>query len=167
MSLSLFSLTCYTISLFSLQYELPSVDMAKKTLWLSVWDWDRFGRNSFLGEVRVPLSELDLSVKMEKWWPLYEKVCIWCMLMHTQANVTTTTTTTTTTTKTTKTTNTHSCTHSHTTNPICAAYTCFSLVAPCLLRILVHTHTNIQMCQHRIPCCHQLLLVMSRRRKPL
>ena len=47
----------------------------KKTLWLSVWDWDRFGRNSFLGEVRVPLSELDLSEKMEKWWPLCDKVC--------------------------------------------------------------------------------------------
>ena len=145
MSLSLFSLTCYTISLFSLQYELPSVDVAKKTLWLSVWDWDRFGRNSFLGEVRVPLSELDLSVKMEKWWPLYEKVCIWCMLMHTQANVTTTTTTTTT--KTTKTTNTHSCTHSHTTNPICAAYV-YVLFTCCPLPTKdlgshSHEHTNV------------------------
>ena len=50
--------------------------MAKKTLWLSVWDWDRFGRNSFLGEVRVPLSELDLSVKMEKWWPLVDTVSV-------------------------------------------------------------------------------------------
>jgi synaptotagmin-like protein len=39
-----------------LKYNVPQSELPKKTLWLSVWDWDRFGRNSFLGEVRVPLS---------------------------------------------------------------------------------------------------------------
>jgi synaptotagmin-like protein len=58
----------------SLSYNVPQSELPKKTLWLSVWDWDRFGRNSFLGEVRVPLSELDLSEKMEKWWPLVDTV---------------------------------------------------------------------------------------------
>ena len=49
-------------------------ELKEKTLWLSVWDWDRFGKNQFLGEVRVPLSEFDLSTKTEKWWPLTDKV---------------------------------------------------------------------------------------------
>lgn len=56
------------------QYTVPEGDLPKKTLWLSVWDWDRFGRNSFLGEVRVPLAELDLREKMDKWWPLVDTV---------------------------------------------------------------------------------------------
>ena len=45
------------------------------TLWLSVWDWDRFGRNKFLGEVRFPLSEVDFAVSSsEQWYPLKDKV---------------------------------------------------------------------------------------------
>ena len=64
------------LSLFLSQYNVAQSEVAKKTLCLSVWDWDRFGRNSFLGEVCVPLSELDLSEKMEKWWPLVDTVSV-------------------------------------------------------------------------------------------
>ena len=48
--------------------------LLSRTLWLSVWDWDRFGRNQFLGEVRVALKEFDLSTHIEKWYPLKDKV---------------------------------------------------------------------------------------------
>ena len=74
-STSSFYFVLHILSFLS-QYNVPQSEVAKKTLWLSVWDWDRFGRNSFLGEVRVPLSELDLSEKMEKWWPLVDTVSV-------------------------------------------------------------------------------------------
>ena len=48
--------------------------MSSRTLWLSVWDWDIFGRNRFLGEVRLPLSSLDLSVSKNYWYSLLDKV---------------------------------------------------------------------------------------------
>ena len=64
------------------QYNVPQSELPKKTLCLSVWDWDRFGRNSFLGEVCVPLSELDLSEKMEKWWPLVDTVSVLCVFVY-------------------------------------------------------------------------------------
>lgn len=38
-----------------MQYKLSREELNNTTLWLSVWDWDRMGRNKFLGEVRLPL----------------------------------------------------------------------------------------------------------------
>ena len=43
-------------------------------MWLSVWDWDRFGRNQFLGEVRLPLSSADLDDKEDHWHTLQDRV---------------------------------------------------------------------------------------------
>lgn len=60
--------------LLPLQYDVPESALLGHTLWLSVWDWDRFGRNQFLGEVRVALKEFDLSTCTERWYPLKEKV---------------------------------------------------------------------------------------------
>ena len=57
-----------------LQYEVSESSLLSRTLWLSVWDWDRFGRNQFLGEVRVALKEFDLSTYTERWYPLKDKV---------------------------------------------------------------------------------------------
>ena len=48
------------------------------TLWLSVWDWDRFGRNRFLGEVRLPLTSMDLTDSEDKWYDLEDKVTLSC-----------------------------------------------------------------------------------------
>jgi len=39
-----------------------------------VWDWDRFGRNQFLGEVRLPLSSLNLTDSTPQWYTLQDKV---------------------------------------------------------------------------------------------
>lgn len=38
-----------------MQYKLSREELNGTTLWLSMWDWDRMGRNKFLGEVRLPL----------------------------------------------------------------------------------------------------------------
>ncbi len=59
-----------------LQYRVSHHDLSSHTLWLSVWDWDRFGRNQFLGEIRLPLSTLDLSDSTDQWYTLHDQVCI-------------------------------------------------------------------------------------------
>ena len=57
-----------------IQYKQSEVELSSRTLWLSVWDWDRFGRNQFLGEVRLPLSSLDLTDTTDYWYTLLDKV---------------------------------------------------------------------------------------------
>ena len=56
------------------QYKQPEAELTSRTLWLSVWDWDRFGKNRFLGEVRLPLSSLDLQDTTDQWYQLKDKV---------------------------------------------------------------------------------------------
>ena len=56
------------------QYKVSQTDLVNRTLWLSVWDWDRLGRNQFLGEIRLPLSTLDLTDSSEHWHTLQDKV---------------------------------------------------------------------------------------------
>ena len=67
---------CYMSNgdLFSLQYKFSESEVRARTLWLSVWDWDRFGRNLFLGEVRLPLANLDLTSTADQWYQLQDKV---------------------------------------------------------------------------------------------
>ena len=57
-----------------LQYSVSESELSSRTLWLSVWDWDRLGRNQFLGEMRVPLQSFDLQDEAEIWYPLVDKV---------------------------------------------------------------------------------------------
>ena len=59
---------------FLFQYKVSSSELSSRTLWLSVWDWDRFGRNQFLGEIRLPLSTLDLTDSSEHYYSLQDKV---------------------------------------------------------------------------------------------
>ena len=67
-------LCCVLLLSLPLQYEVSESSLLGRTLWLSVWDWDRFGRNQFLGEVRVALKEFDLSTYTERWYLLKDKV---------------------------------------------------------------------------------------------
>ena len=60
--------------LLMFQNKLPRAELDSRTLWLSVWDWDRFGRNKFLGEVRLPLSSLDLTDSSNHWHYLQDQV---------------------------------------------------------------------------------------------
>ena len=56
------------------QYKISQGDVPHRTLWLSVWDFDRFGKNQFLGEVRLPLTKLDLNDSTPHWHTLQDKV---------------------------------------------------------------------------------------------
>lgn len=56
-----------------MQYgRLERSDLSTKTLWVTVWSWDRHGRNKFLGEVRLSLTTLDLTNTSDVWYNLQE-----------------------------------------------------------------------------------------------
>ena len=58
---------------FTLQYgRLDRSDLSTKALWVTVWHWDRHGRNKFLGEVRLSLSTLDLTNTSDVWYNLHD-----------------------------------------------------------------------------------------------
>jgi hypothetical protein len=40
------------------------------TLTVSVWDWERIGSDDFMGEVKIPLSEVASAGVINKWYPL-------------------------------------------------------------------------------------------------
>ncbi len=63
-----------TLNISIVQYKYSKTELSSRTLWLSVWDWDRFGRNQFLGEIRLPLSSLDLTDTADQWYSLQDKV---------------------------------------------------------------------------------------------
>ncbi len=50
--------------------------MQSRTLCLSVWDKGTLKRNHFMGEVRLPLTTLDLNDSTDRWYALGEKVRI-------------------------------------------------------------------------------------------
>jgi synaptotagmin-like protein len=57
----------------TLEYSVSESELSSRTLWLSVWDWDRFGRNQFLGEIKVSLKSLNLRNDTELWYTLVDK----------------------------------------------------------------------------------------------
>ncbi len=65
---------CHWLSFSPIQYKISIQELNARILWLSVWDWDRFGRNQFLGEVRLPISSLDLRDNNDHWHALLDKV---------------------------------------------------------------------------------------------
>lgn len=56
------------------QIKVEQDDLSCRTLWLSVWDWDKFGRNQFLGQLQLSLSSLDLTNKADHWYTLTDEV---------------------------------------------------------------------------------------------
>ncbi|XP_078088680.1 synaptotagmin-like protein 5 isoform X2 [Mustelus asterias] len=57
----------------TLKYVISHSQLETRTLQLSVWHYDRFGRNSFLGEVEIPFDSWDLENQIEDWFPLQPK----------------------------------------------------------------------------------------------
>uniref|UniRef100_A0ABD2VZA0 C2 domain-containing protein n=1 Tax=Trichogramma kaykai TaxID=54128 RepID=A0ABD2VZA0_9HYME len=47
--------------------------LESRTLWLTVWHSDMFGRNDFLGEVRMPLENKIFDDPRPQWYPLQER----------------------------------------------------------------------------------------------
>ena len=78
------SLSLFFIRLFRMffpifvQYHISKSEFGSRTLLVTVWDWNKFGKNQFLGEIRLPLSSLELidsSNQPGLWYPLQDKVC--------------------------------------------------------------------------------------------
>ncbi|GFT51355.1 synaptotagmin-like protein 4 [Nephila pilipes] len=58
----------------SLKFHVTINELVIRTLWLSVWHSDRFGRNDFLGEVMLPLGSDVIESSGSKWYPLQERL---------------------------------------------------------------------------------------------
>ncbi|XP_067848958.1 synaptotagmin-like protein 5 isoform X2 [Heptranchias perlo] len=58
----------------TLKYVISHTQLETRTLQLSVWHYDRFGRNSFLGEVEIPFDSWDLENQIEEWFLLQPKL---------------------------------------------------------------------------------------------
>ncbi|MBN3274542.1 SYTL5 protein, partial [Polyodon spathula] len=58
----------------TLKYVISHSQLETRTLQLSVWHYDRFGHNSFLGEVEIPFESWEFENQTEEWFALQPKV---------------------------------------------------------------------------------------------
>ncbi|XP_008048715.1 synaptotagmin-like protein 5, partial [Carlito syrichta] len=56
-----------------LKYTISRTQLETRTLQLSVWHYDRFGRNSFLGEVEIPFDSWNFENPTDEWFVLQPK----------------------------------------------------------------------------------------------
>ena len=52
-------------------YSLPVVDVPSKTVVLQVVDWDMMSKDDAVGEVQVPLWDIDLYSQTDQWKELH------------------------------------------------------------------------------------------------
>ncbi|XP_044018054.1 probable serine/threonine-protein kinase DDB_G0282963 isoform X2 [Aphidius gifuensis] len=57
----------------TLKFQMNLNGLETRTLWLTVWHSDMFGRNDFLGEVRMPLENKIFDDPSPKWYQLQER----------------------------------------------------------------------------------------------
>lgn len=57
-----------------LKYSISKSELENRTLWLTVWHNDRFGRNDFLGEVTINFDYYKFDDPSPKWYPLQERL---------------------------------------------------------------------------------------------
>ncbi|XP_067144845.1 uncharacterized protein [Centruroides vittatus] len=57
-----------------LRFPVTINELEQRTLWLSVWHSDMFGRNDFLGEILLALGQKLLENSGLKWYPLQERL---------------------------------------------------------------------------------------------
>ncbi|KAJ2952290.1 hypothetical protein O0L34_g4571 [Tuta absoluta] len=57
----------------NLSFIQPLSSLSSRTLWLSVWHADMFGRNDFLGEVTLPLADVVFDDPAPQWHKLHER----------------------------------------------------------------------------------------------
>ncbi|XP_056358520.1 synaptotagmin-like protein 5 isoform X2 [Oenanthe melanoleuca] len=58
----------------TLKYVISHSQLETRTLQLSVWHYDRFGHNSFLGEVEIPFDSWNFENQSDEWFVLQPKV---------------------------------------------------------------------------------------------
>ena len=47
-------------------------EVIKKTVVLQVWDWDKDSKTDGIGEVQIPLWQLNLATETNEWKPLHK-----------------------------------------------------------------------------------------------
>lgn len=57
----------------SLKFQMPLEEVERRTLWLTVWHSDMFGRNDFLGEVMLPINTIPLDDPQPRWFSLQDR----------------------------------------------------------------------------------------------
>lgn len=58
----------------TLRYLISKSELENRTLWVTVWHNDRFGRNDFLGEVTINFDYFRFGDSSAKWYPLQERI---------------------------------------------------------------------------------------------
>lgn len=53
--------------LYTIPQNLPYADAMNKTLVFAIFDFDRFSKHDQIGEVKVPLCQVDLAQTIEEW----------------------------------------------------------------------------------------------------
>lgn len=71
------SFICYVFT----QYSITKSELENRTLWVTVWHNDRFGRNIFLGEVTINFDYYKFEDPFPRWYPLQERVSSLLFLM--------------------------------------------------------------------------------------
>merc|ERR1712117_20849 len=56
-----------------LKFVVPRNEVERRTMWISVWHSDMFGRNDFLGEVMMPMSGQVFDDPSAKWFSLQDR----------------------------------------------------------------------------------------------
>ena len=64
----------YFYILINFQFVMPRNEVERRTMWISVWHSDMFGRNDFLGEVMMPMSGQVFDDPSAKWFSLQDRV---------------------------------------------------------------------------------------------
>lgn len=57
-----------------LRFYMSLSSLESRTLWLTVWHSDMFGRNDFLGEVMISLQNKVFDNPLPQWYQLEERV---------------------------------------------------------------------------------------------
>lgn len=60
--------------IFTFQFVMPRNEVERRTMWISVWHSDMFGRNDFLGEVMMPMAGQVFDDPSAKWFSLQDRV---------------------------------------------------------------------------------------------
>ncbi|XP_052238713.1 synaptotagmin-like protein 5 isoform X3 [Dreissena polymorpha] len=58
----------------TLRYSISKSELENRTLWVTVWHNDRFGRNVFLGEVTINFDYYKFDDPSPRWYPLQERM---------------------------------------------------------------------------------------------
>ena len=67
---------CQLITFPLFQFVMPRGEVERRTMWISVWHSDMFGRNDFLGEVMMPMAGQVFDDPAAKWYSLQDRVSL-------------------------------------------------------------------------------------------